>query len=125
MLSRHYLDVSHSDVSFSLIHRFVTLLSQISHKLIRYLADQTPKHINIGQYICSNVPSLKEFCEPATKLQEGTSALKALSTVMLLLQRFVIICASLDSFAWRNRGGGDGKSKYTKDRRLASKDLKA
>ncbi|KAJ1281111.1 hypothetical protein BS78_04G283200 [Paspalum vaginatum] len=49
---------------------------------------QSPKHINIGQYICSNVPSLKEFCEPATKLQEGMSALKALSTVMLLLQRY-------------------------------------
>ncbi|XP_062220342.1 outer envelope protein 64, mitochondrial-like [Phragmites australis] len=49
---------------------------------------QPPKHINIGQYIFSNVPSLKEFCEPATKLQEGMSALKALSTVMLLLQRY-------------------------------------
>ncbi|AQK75017.1 Amidase [Zea mays] len=48
---------------------------------------QPPKHINIGQYIYSNVPSLKEFCEPATKLEEGTSALKAISTVMLLLQR--------------------------------------
>lgn len=49
---------------------------------------QPPKHINIGQYIYSNVPSLKEFCEPATKLEEGTSALKAISTVMLLLQRY-------------------------------------
>ncbi|TVU28575.1 hypothetical protein EJB05_20097, partial [Eragrostis curvula] len=49
---------------------------------------QPPKHINIGQYIFTNVPSLKEFCEPATKLQEGVSALKALSTVMLLLQRY-------------------------------------
>ncbi|KAK3155321.1 hypothetical protein QOZ80_2BG0201730 [Eleusine coracana subsp. coracana] len=49
---------------------------------------QPPKHINIGQYICSNIPSLKEFCEPATKLQEGVSALKALSTVMMLLQRY-------------------------------------
>jgi hypothetical protein len=27
MLSRHYVDVSHSDVSFSLIHMFVTSLS--------------------------------------------------------------------------------------------------
>lgn len=89
MLSRHYVDVSHSDVSFSLIHMFVTLLIQICYKLIPYLADQPPKHINIGQYIYSNVPSLKEFCEPATKLEEGTSALKAISTVMLLLQRFV------------------------------------
>ncbi|CAM0944083.1 unnamed protein product [Alopecurus aequalis] len=49
---------------------------------------QPPKHINIGQYIISNVPTLKEFCEPSTKLQEGNSALKALCTVMLLLQRY-------------------------------------
>ncbi|KAG2654141.1 hypothetical protein PVAP13_1NG495500 [Panicum virgatum] len=49
---------------------------------------QPPKHINIGQYLYLNVPSLKEFCEPATKLQEGMSALKALSIVMLLLQRY-------------------------------------
>lgn len=49
---------------------------------------QRPKYINIGQYISSNVPSLKEFSEHATKLQEGISALKALSTVMLLLQRY-------------------------------------
>jgi hypothetical protein len=60
-------------------------------QLIPYLADQPSKHINIGQYLYSNVPSLKEFCEPATKLQEGMSALKALSTVMLLLQRFAFI----------------------------------
>nr|CAB3451126.1 unnamed protein product [Digitaria exilis] len=51
---------------------------------------QPLKHINIGQYLYSNVPSLKEFCEPATTLQEGVSALKAVSTVMLLLQRFVV-----------------------------------
>ncbi|XP_062221969.1 outer envelope protein 64, mitochondrial-like [Phragmites australis] len=49
---------------------------------------QPPKHINIGQYIRSNVPSLKEFCEPATRLQEGMMALKTLSAVMLLLQRY-------------------------------------
>jgi hypothetical protein len=56
-----------------------------------YIADQPPKHIDIGQYIISNVPSLKEFCEPSTNMQEGNSALKALCTVMLLLQRFVSI----------------------------------
>ncbi|PNT69605.1 hypothetical protein BRADI_3g58760v3 [Brachypodium distachyon] len=49
---------------------------------------QPPKHINIGQYISSNVPSLKEFCQHATKLQGGISALKALCAVMLLLQRY-------------------------------------
>ncbi|KAG8072443.1 hypothetical protein GUJ93_ZPchr0006g44176 [Zizania palustris] len=47
-----------------------------------------PKHINIGQYINSHVPSLKDFCEPTTGMQEGMSALKAVSTVMLLLQRY-------------------------------------
>jgi hypothetical protein len=52
-------------------------------------ADQPPKHINIGEYISSHVPSLKDFCEPTVEMLEGMSALKALSTVMLLLQRFV------------------------------------
>ncbi|KAL6911513.1 hypothetical protein ACP4OV_000318 [Aristida adscensionis] len=60
----------------------------IKHALQTLPGYQPPKYINISQYICSNVPSLKEFCEPSTKLQEGTSALKALSTVMLLLQRY-------------------------------------
>ncbi|KAF3337636.1 outer envelope protein 64 [Carex littledalei] len=49
---------------------------------------QIPKHMNIAQYIASNVPSLKEFYEPSSKSPKGTSALKALSTVMLLLQRY-------------------------------------
>ncbi|XP_073010671.1 outer envelope protein 64, mitochondrial [Typha latifolia] len=48
---------------------------------------QTPRHINLGQYIASNVPSLKEFYEPSTKMQQGACALKALATVMVLLQR--------------------------------------
>ena len=87
MLSRHYPDVSHSDAS--LIHFFFYFTEPDQPQLIPHVADQPPKHINIGQYIYSNVPSLKEFCEPATKLQEGMSALKALSIVMLLLQRFV------------------------------------
>nr|DAD41113.1 TPA_asm: hypothetical protein HUJ06_015436 [Nelumbo nucifera] len=49
---------------------------------------QPPKHMNIGQYIASNVPSLKGFHEPSSNLHHGTSTLKALSTVMLLLQRY-------------------------------------
>uniref|UniRef100_A0A0D3FAM0 Amidase domain-containing protein n=1 Tax=Oryza barthii TaxID=65489 RepID=A0A0D3FAM0_9ORYZ len=49
---------------------------------------QPPKHINIGEYISSHVPSLKDFCEPTVEMLEGMSALKALSTVMLLLQRY-------------------------------------
>ncbi|KAF2294053.1 hypothetical protein GH714_007121 [Hevea brasiliensis] len=49
---------------------------------------QLPKHVNLGQYIASNVPSLKGFYEESTNLQNGTSALKALSSVMVSLQRY-------------------------------------
>ncbi|KAL8540560.1 hypothetical protein ACS0TY_001988 [Phlomoides rotata] len=48
---------------------------------------QTPKHLSLGQYIASNVPSLNSFCEDPTNQQNGISMLKALSSVMLLLQR--------------------------------------
>ncbi|KAK0589716.1 hypothetical protein LWI29_017728 [Acer saccharum] len=48
---------------------------------------QPPKHINFGQHIASNVPSLKGFCEQSTNLEHGTSILKALSSVMVSLQR--------------------------------------
>lgn len=53
--------------------------------------------MNIGQYIASNVAGLKEFSEPSTKMQQGLSALQALSKVMGLLQRFVlrIMCFQL------------------------------
>ncbi|KAK9989088.1 hypothetical protein SO802_029327 [Lithocarpus litseifolius] len=47
-----------------------------------------PKHTNFGQYIGSNVPSLKQFQEPSSNLQNGTSTLKALSSVMVSLQRY-------------------------------------
>ncbi|KAL2937307.1 Outer envelope protein 64 mitochondrial [Bienertia sinuspersici] len=49
---------------------------------------QSPKHINIGQYIASNVPSLKAFLEEYSKVQSGVGVLKALSSVMVLLNRF-------------------------------------
>ncbi|OAY63798.1 Outer envelope protein 64, mitochondrial [Ananas comosus] len=49
---------------------------------------QPAKHMNIGQYIASNVAGLKEFSEPSTKMQQGLSALQALSKVMGLLQRY-------------------------------------
>jgi len=45
--------------------------------------------MNIGQYIALNVPSLKDFSEPYMKMQKGSSILKALSTVMLLLRGYV------------------------------------
>ncbi|XP_052192979.1 outer envelope protein 64, mitochondrial isoform X2 [Diospyros lotus] len=52
------------------------------------LSDQLPKHLNFGHYIASNVPSLKAFHEDSTNPQNGISTLKALSSVMLLLQRY-------------------------------------
>ncbi|KAL5211201.1 hypothetical protein ABZP36_022048 [Zizania latifolia] len=66
------------------IQKTVNVVENAIQALPGYLP---PKHINIGQYINSHVPSLKDFCEPTMGMQEGMSALKALSTVMLLLQR--------------------------------------
>lgn len=48
---------------------------------------QTPKHVNIGQHIAANVPSLKEMCETSNNWNHGISTLKALSNAMILLQR--------------------------------------
>ncbi|XP_078429665.1 translocon at the outer membrane of chloroplasts 64-V [Wolffia australiana] len=49
---------------------------------------QQPEHVNIGQYIASNVPSLKAFFEPSSNMQKGISALKAISAAMLQLQKY-------------------------------------
>ncbi|KAL9275950.1 Outer envelope protein 64, mitochondrial-like protein, partial [Drosera capensis] len=51
-------------------------------------ADQGPEVISLGQYIASNVPSLKGYCEMSTNLKSGTETLKALSAVTVLLQRY-------------------------------------
>lgn len=59
-------------------------------------ADQTPKHMNFGQYIASNLPSLKFFSEESTNQNTGISTLRALSSAMLFLQRFALI---LENFA--------------------------
>lgn len=48
---------------------------------------QLPEHMNFSQYIASNVPSLKDFREESTKLQNGISALKALCSAMFSLLR--------------------------------------
>ncbi|XP_076954213.1 outer envelope protein 64, mitochondrial-like [Bidens hawaiensis] len=63
----------------------VYIISKVTEKLSGY---QAPKHTNIGEYIFSNVPSLNYFLEQTTKLQNGASILKALSSVMLSLQRY-------------------------------------
>ena len=53
--------------------------------------DQSPKHMNLGQYFASNVPSLKGFYEVASHVQQGVAALKALSSVMVLLNRYLLL----------------------------------
>ncbi|KAL8222689.1 hypothetical protein R6Q57_020088 [Mikania cordata] len=63
----------------------VYIVSKVTEKLSGY---QAPKHMNIGQYILSNVPSLKYFREKTSNQQNGTYTLKALSSAMLLLQRY-------------------------------------
>lgn len=63
----------------------VYIVSKVTEKLSGY---QAPNHMNIGQYILSNVPGLKYFREQTANLQNGTNTLKALSSVMLLLQRY-------------------------------------
>ncbi|OIW13632.1 hypothetical protein TanjilG_07974 [Lupinus angustifolius] len=49
---------------------------------------QSPKHMNLSQYIASNVPSIKGFCEPLTSQQSESQVLKALSSVMFSLQGY-------------------------------------
>ncbi|KAH9658189.1 Outer envelope protein 64 [Citrus sinensis] len=49
---------------------------------------QNPEHMNVGQYIASNVPSLKGLRAQSTSPENGTATLKALSSVMLSLQRY-------------------------------------
>ncbi|KAJ4965889.1 hypothetical protein NE237_017738 [Protea cynaroides] len=61
------------------------VLSQAMENLSGY---QTPQHLNIDQHIASSVPSLKGFREPSPNVQHGTSNLKALASVMVLLQRY-------------------------------------
>ncbi|XP_059297080.1 outer envelope protein 64, mitochondrial [Lycium ferocissimum] len=63
----------------------VYVVTKVIEKLSGY---QTPKHLNLGQYIASNVPSLKGFIEQSIIHQNGMSALRALSSVMVLLQRY-------------------------------------
>ncbi|XP_021294952.1 outer envelope protein 64, mitochondrial [Herrania umbratica] len=63
----------------------VYVVSKAIEKLSGY---QPPKHINFSQYVASNVPSLKGFCQVSTNLQNGISILKALSSVMVSLQRY-------------------------------------
>ncbi|XP_022967167.1 outer envelope protein 64, mitochondrial [Cucurbita maxima] len=48
---------------------------------------QCPKHMNFGQYLVSKIPSLKEFLQQPPNSQKGISIFKALSSVMILLQR--------------------------------------
>lgn len=57
-------------------------------------ADGTPKHMQFGQYIASNVPSLELFFEESTN-KRSAATLRALSSAMLLLQRFSLKIQSI------------------------------
>ncbi|GAB2292008.1 hypothetical protein Dimus_026256 [Dionaea muscipula] len=65
--------------------RTAYILNKVVENLSGY---QAPKSVSLGQYIASNVPSLKRFYEQSTNLKSGTETLKALSAVMILLQRY-------------------------------------
>ncbi|KAK4438181.1 Outer envelope protein 64, mitochondrial [Sesamum alatum] len=67
------------------LQKTVYVVSKATEKLSGY---QKPKHMNFGQYIASNVPSIKSFHEESGKQQIGISTLRALSSVMLSLQRY-------------------------------------
>lgn len=60
----------------------------VINKAIENLSGYQPQqHINFGQHISLNVPSLKGFLDQSTNLQNGISNLKALSSAMVSLQR--------------------------------------
>ncbi|KAJ8755633.1 hypothetical protein K2173_022228 [Erythroxylum novogranatense] len=66
-------------------HKTFSVITKVIEKLSGY---EHPKHINLSEHIAKNVSSLKGFHENSTKVQNGTSALKALSSVMISLQRY-------------------------------------
>ncbi|PHU04738.1 Outer envelope protein 64, mitochondrial [Capsicum chinense] len=63
----------------------VYVVTKVIEKLPGY---QTLRHLNLGQYIASNVPSLKGFIDQSPIQQNGMSTLGALSSVMFLLQSY-------------------------------------
>ncbi|XP_057803998.1 outer envelope protein 64, mitochondrial [Salvia miltiorrhiza] len=65
------------------LQKTVSVVSKAMEKLSGY---GKLKHIQFGQYIASNVPSLELFCEESTNKQTAAT-LRALSSAMLLLQR--------------------------------------
>ncbi|KAH6789963.1 translocon at the outer membrane of chloroplasts 64-V [Perilla frutescens var. frutescens] len=65
------------------LQKTVSVVTKAIEKLSGY---QTPKHIQFGQYIASNVPSLELFCEESTN-KRTAATLRALSSAMLFLQR--------------------------------------
>ncbi|KAL3515533.1 hypothetical protein ACH5RR_022435 [Cinchona calisaya] len=63
----------------------VDVVKKVTEKLSGY---QKVSHMNFGQYISSNVPSLKGFRDELKKQQNSLSSLKALASVMFILQRY-------------------------------------
>ncbi|KAL1289598.1 outer envelope protein 64, mitochondrial isoform X1 [Arachis ipaensis] len=81
--------ISFADDLFQLskVHNLKTV-SVIGKAIETLTGYPSPRHMNICQYIASKVPNLKGFCEQLAHQQDGTSILKALSTVMLSLQGY-------------------------------------
>ncbi|KAF5951892.1 hypothetical protein HYC85_009836 [Camellia sinensis] len=82
----------------SILHRVGHILLQLNQveprRTTRFIVaddlfqlSKVPKQKTV-QYIASNVSSLKGFHEESTNLKNGISTLKALSSVMFLLQRY-------------------------------------
>ncbi|KAL0357071.1 UNVERIFIED_CONTAM: Outer envelope protein 64, mitochondrial [Sesamum calycinum] len=86
------------------LQKTVYVLSKATERLSGY---QKPKHMNFGQYIASNVPSLKSCHEESEKPQIGISTLRALSSAMLSLQRYISYFIRMDPFYMLHGGVED------------------
>ncbi|KAK4254244.1 hypothetical protein QN277_009650 [Acacia crassicarpa] len=67
------------------MQKIVYAISKAIENLSGY---QPSKRMNLCQYIASNVPSLKGYCEQSTHQQNGVLLLKALASVMFSLQGY-------------------------------------
>lgn len=72
----------------------VKILVRMNCCCLSGFADESPKYMNLCKYIASNVPSLKEFhdLQPSTQQKNGASILKTLSSIMISLQGYTILC---------------------------------
>ncbi|KAL9321397.1 hypothetical protein ACSQ67_013236 [Phaseolus vulgaris] len=69
-------------------HGIVSTIGVLPNAQSLDTVDQSPQHMNICQYIASNVPSLKGFRDKLTHQQNAVSILKDLTSVMFSLQGY-------------------------------------